>query len=64
MGEGGKLNNRHKIGEGRRRKTGVWQTIGRAGETWKNRQINKGNRKIRMLQRGIKGRHRGETVGK
>ena len=43
---------------------GVWQTIGKAGETWKNRQINKGNRKTGMLQRGIEGYHRGETVGK
>ena len=53
-----------KWGRGRRRKTGVWQTKGKAGETWNNRQINKGNRKTGRLQRGIKGCHRGETVSK
>ena len=48
---------------GRRGKTGVWQTIGKAGER-KDRQINKGDRKTGMLQGGIEGCHRGETMGK
>jgi len=64
VGEGGKQNNRRKIGEGEKKEDGVWQTIRRAGETWNNREINKGNRKTGMLQRGIKGCHRGETVVK
>ena len=64
VGEGGKQNNRHKIGKGRKTKKGVWQTVGKAGETWNNRQINKESRKTGMLQKGIEGCHRGETVGK